>query len=654
MRVISFNSIKVLSSAWSLLFVSVLLANTWIWRLSVEELLSLGALLLALGGSGLMVHWFPGKRHSPHRHLFIYPTQLLFILLWSYLCWFIISLEDNHFWARWILLGIVVINFMFLARKGLVNFNSQNFLQMHGWAQLRFVGILIIFLSMNSFGMGESGGEKGFDWMLFHYFTRLESPALLTHPFYLGEQLHYYYWGYLLWAKFFAIFAIAPQWGYYLALSMVETFAVLIAWQTFSFLLQKKYGSVGWTLVMFAGGTLGVLWQTAFWSGPWDITLFWKSSRVFSNSYFAEFPLWTILWSDLHPHLLSMPILLLVILLCCYLGKYGFSGMAFAFLAMSWGFLWVTNVWDFIFLLPICLYQSIFYRRWWLLVSPLGGVLFLWPVIIQILGKRPLPLQLVFNDWQGWWPFFSLQGHFWILTAGLAFTALATCHRSRWKIGLLLLLGLCYYLALNTVLIMDRLNTVFKAVTFGNLIFWVLLAQAGACYWRCSKYLRWMSTSVMVVLLLASIPLWFSITRHYPPGMGKKEFISPALNSEQQELIRYVRQNISGTPGIIEPQSPSYQFGASLINLNTGLPSYLSWDQHVWVQGHPYHQVMERKELLPKLLANFSQPEMLAILKQANICYLLVSPNVVWDRQLPFSVVYASSNYLLLAFCQKK
>ena len=276
-------------------------------------------------------------------------------------------------------------------------------------------------------------------------------------------------------------------------------------------------------------------------------------------------------------------------------------------------------------------------------------------LIRKILGTRPLPFQFVFNDAQSWQAFFLLHGHLWIAGALIMITALVARNHHRWKIWLLLATGIGYYLAINTILIMDRLNTVFKAASFGNEVFWILLAQTGVVYWRWSRYLRWSFAFGAVLLLVAGIPLWFAISRHFPPGLAQREFISPALNLEQQDLVRYVNKNITGTPGILEPQAASYQFNASLVNLNTGLPTYLGWDQHVWVQGHPYHQVMARKEQLPQLLANFQQPEVQATLKKAGIVYLLVPSSSNWSSpQGPFSVVYASSNYLLLSLLPLK
>jgi YYY domain-containing protein len=154
-------------------------------------------------------------------------------------------------------------------------------------------------------------------------------------PWFAGEPINYYYLGYLLHGTVGRLSGIAPEIGFNLALAtMFSTTAVAafgVAWNAVRPWLGQRLAAAGGLFAMFAVAISGNLYAplkvvqdpsgtiSAWW---WDSVtgIGWRSSRIVcdgarvdnrcpfpATETINEFPFFSFLLGDLHPHLMALP-----------------------------------------------------------------------------------------------------------------------------------------------------------------------------------------------------------------------------------------------------------------------------------------------------------------------------------------------------------
>jgi YYY domain-containing protein len=188
-----------------------------------------------------------------------------------------------------------------------------------------------------------AGQEKPMDMGIFASLLRARSfppPDMWL----AGEALPYYYWGALLWTIPITISPLPLEVAYNLVVGVIGGVAFAMLW-----VLGRRLASGSHAAGLMAGffgifaGTPDGLRQLL---GGVDLRHLnvWQSSRQHED-VITEFPLFTAWLGDLHPHLLSLPVACLAMLVAWQAGRDGPRATHGIALAALFGVAWAANPW---------------------------------------------------------------------------------------------------------------------------------------------------------------------------------------------------------------------------------------------------------------------------------------------------------------------
>lgn len=187
-------------------------------------------------------------------------------------------------------------------------------------------------------------GERLRDYALVA--SAVHSPIYAQEPWMAGTSLNYYFYWYRLGAAFHGLFGY-PAWQVYHVL-VAFTYSVFI---TCTFLLLRRVANFSWrtalagTVIICVGSNIeGV---RHFFSGDNN---WWGPSRVIPGTI-NEFPAWSFLLGDAHPHYLNLSLLPFLALLSRSLRlneRPGFEAIAISFVFLTFTSLWFfnANAWE--------------------------------------------------------------------------------------------------------------------------------------------------------------------------------------------------------------------------------------------------------------------------------------------------------------------
>ncbi|NJN66175.1 MAG: tetratricopeptide repeat protein [Chloroflexaceae bacterium] len=334
-------------------------------------------------------------------------ARLIGLLLVGYAVWLPTSLGVWSY-ARWGVLGgltvVLVTNLALVVRMGVGRFFA------HLWRCRRHIlaSEVLFFAGFGLFAWLRAlnpdlwhpvwGGEKPMEFGFLNAILR--SPVMPPYsPFFSDGYVNYYYYGFYLVSLPIKATGIRPAVAFNLVLPTLFALTLVGGYQVVQHLTGRiRYGLVGALFLAGSGNLasafeigwsrgLAPVWSALFAPLPPSPSLlerlanlgprlgdwFVGPSRVITAPSFTinEFPFWSFLYADLHPHLMALPIMLLAIALAyqLFLRKGGapylfhhhlrpppgesrnFATLATLILtALTLGALAATNSWDF----PTC------------------------------------------------------------------------------------------------------------------------------------------------------------------------------------------------------------------------------------------------------------------------------------------------------------
>jgi uncharacterized membrane protein len=90
------------------------------------------------------------------------------------------------------------------------------------------------------------------------------------------------------------------------------------------------------------------------------------------------------------------------------------------------------------------------------------------------------------------------------------------------------------------------------------------------------------------------------------------------------QAIRWMQDNVQGTPVVLEGRSPVYHWG-SRFSIYTGLPTILGWDVHEGQQRTGYSgMIQERIGDVERAYSSTNPQDLLNVLRKYQVRYLVV------------------------------
>jgi YYY domain-containing protein len=482
------------------------LTDAFIWWLAVELL---G--LIALPFTVVLFKKLPDRGYAFGKALSIlFVSFLLWIAAYAHIL-------PNSRWAIILIIAVLALGSLFLAirrRNEIASFISQNRRVIIATEAI-FLLSFVLLAVMRAYNPDILFGEKPMDFAFLNGILRSDYfPP--NDPWLSGYSISYYYFGYLMMATLTKLTGIAPGVAFNLSLALIFALTTIGAFSIVYNLVKMSWGgmraAIGFGLV--AAGFLVILanlegvlelfhahglGSDGFWSWvgikdldnpyhsaswyPTDHWWWWRSTRVIdtlSNGVsldytITEFPLFSFLFADLHPHLMALPFVLLNLAFCLEV----FSTPT------ALGLAWLKRNWPKLLVFALCLGSLGFINTWDL---PTYTFIFVAAALIAAYWARgKIDLELLTN-----------VGMFALALGGFA-----------------LLFYLPYYIGLQTQV--QGVSYVGDVDTrpFHFLIFWGLLLFATISFilaqaWRVlrRKLPSWKEGAGSVLLLLVPLAVW--------------------------------------------------------------------------------------------------------------------------------------------------
>lgn len=482
-----------------------------------------------------------------------------------------------------------------------------------------FLISFIIFLTINSFHPSLYWGEKPMDLSLLGYFLRLESGPIHDPWAYMSE-LKYYALGYFSWALPAKASGLGLEQAYAYSLAAIAGLMAQAA-HVFFYWLKREH-AVKLALLLPLLGTLGVVNSFAKHSLS-EMSFFWSASRVFDFGHFSEFPLWSFLFADLHPHVMAYPLVCVVIcgIIKATLSKPTSPDVLITGVAL--GLLPWLNAWDFVILAPIALIVLLTYGRELFTAKNIGVGVFialmaLWLFFLTKSNSRSSTFDLAASS--------GYLGIFLHLGIGLLGVIPFLFQEKKFRLSMLGALLVILAIVTNHIVFMDRINTVFKFMTTLGTFFLILLLTSWA------KLIGRPKIFVNVLVLSSLLSAFFmiasiSLQSPFPvkkPSLKGLAFLRYSLPSDSG-IINYLN-TIPGTPLVLEVPSKSFDYQAARISAYTGMPTWLGWDHHVVLRGKTWQEVSLRKRWVDGM---FESPDAIRVhreLIERKVSYIVVGP----------------------------
>ncbi len=551
-------------------------------------------------------------------------------------------------------------------------------------SELLFLFGLLLWSYVRAFQPDINGLEKFMDYGFIQ--AILKSDYLPPNDMWAaGETINYYWYGHFMSAFLIRLTGVPPAVGYNLMLATIMGLLLSSMFSISSTLINSiqkvpvripiAAGILAALLVVFAGNFHSPVYIIKngidnYWYP--DATRFIGYNPDTNDKTIHEFPMYSFVVSDLHAHVLSLPlaVLLLALLANIFINKYEFRDLFWLntiLVAFVMGITFMTNAWDFgnylaIGSVLICLYvlktlnfslKSILLVCFIPIYILMLAILFASPFLASFesiaegirLVKSSSPL----------WQLMILWGFPFVMSAMFLIFLTSKYGRVLFKsrsvksfletvspqdlfiVGLLIA-GWILILLPEIIYLKDiydathhRANTMFKLTYQAFVIFYLSSGYIVVRTLAFSKGTRrFVFSSIYLVCLMGVfIYPWVSTKSYYAELKVYKGLSGDAwlMNSHRDyyRAIKYLN-SLDKTSNIVEAAGDSYT-EYNLVSSYTGLPTINGWFVHEWLWRGDSTFPQIRNDEITTIYSTESFDESMSLLDKYGVDYIILGPN---------------------------
>ena len=613
--------------------------------------------------------------------------KIISILFSAYLCWILVSLNLFKFTQinayLILIIPLIISSYIFItSKKQLIAYLSENYKNIVKFNRIFLVSFLIFaFLrSLNpDLWHPYRGGEKPMELSYLSAILNSNNLPPLD-PWFSGSAMNYYYFGFFIFGYLINLTQISTFIGFNLAVCTVFALSTtsLFAFSETIFNKNKSFSFLMIFMVLIMSNMqpmLQVINKISKLNFSELLRIdYWQPSRVFpaeSIGYeISEFPFFSFLFADLHPHMISIPIYIFFITLVVSiftqeikkLNTFNFivtSGISISLFA---GILWVTNTWTvpvIFFLITILgllffqkkynfyFFKSLTYSSFILIFSYLLFLPFHNSFSSPVSGFEISEFKTNFSE------FIEI---YFVFIFSIFIYLLAFMNREFAKKVLKdKYTNIFFSIFITAILIIifvenfkvdndiGRMNTFFKF----HLQAWILISISNCFFiYQLYKYYIYNYKKILIypvigIIIITGIiyPIFGTLNRIDDRFISTKmtldgsKFLEKSIYngpngeinlSSDYEAIKWIKNNIVKVPIIIEGNGPLYSW-SSRFSIYTGLPSVIGWDWHqVQQRGYDRSLINDRINDVDEFYSTDKIEKKIEIIDKYNVNLIVV------------------------------
>jgi len=606
-----------------------------------------------------------------------------------------------------LIVGVFIfVNFFVIKKFTLSNIKFRSMLPIFVFEEFIFILILLLWSLIHAHQPEIHGLEKYMDFGFINSILRAKYFPPLD-MWFAPYPINYYYFGHLTTAVLTKISFLSSAITFNLTLATIAAINFVSAFSIVANLLYFLYrnskslkipiigGLITAFLLNFAGNLHTIylffkpyqnetpvpFWQLIFSPSTFPNSYWYPNATRFIHHTIHEFPLYSHVVSDLHGHVLDIPLVLLTIaLLLNILISKSLNIFKLLLLAFLLAVMYMTNAWDgIIYLLLTALVifiirlksvinkKYILHTAYYILLILVGFFLFSLPFSLNFkpfaseIGILCAPKFL--TDIGNFGPFLFETNHcqhsplwqlgilygffyFWVISFCIfLFSNRKSKHFTVTLgdifVGTLIILSTLLIIIPEFIYVKDIYPAHYRANTMFKLVYQSFMMLSLSCGYIIVRLflnhkplilnnLNWRLGYWMIGLLmisLVSLYSYFAINSYFGnlkvySGLNGTNYLK-SLYPNDYEAISWINKNIKGQPVILEAQGDSYTDYAR-VSANTGLPTVLGWTVHEWLWRGTYDIPAPRIPEVAKIYESQDLEETKILLKKYNISLIFV------------------------------